>query len=112
MNTDENDRLLSDIIQKLTTKPYYLYQAIKYLEENNAIYHSPLEQGFLIDNSVFREVIEKMPNNLTELLIKRYSSLNYDFNHINMVLSAVYIFVKIDSFIIRELNLNTECINF
>lgn len=112
LNTDENDRLLSDIIQKLTTKPYYLYQAIKYLEENNAIYHSPLEQGFLIDNSVFREVIEKMPNNLTELLIKRYSSLNYDFNHINMVLSAVYIFVKIDSFIIRELNLNTECINF
>ena len=110
LNTDENDKLLFDIIQKLTTKPYYLYQAIKYLEENNAIYHSPLEQGFLIDNSVFREVIEKMPNNINELLIKRYSSLDSNFNHINMVLSAVYIFVKIDSFIIKELNLNTEYI--
>lgn len=113
LNTDENDRLFLEIINKVTAKPYYLHQVIKYLEENNAIFHSSLQQGYLIDNSTFRNLIETMPDSITDLLVKRYKKLEED-NHISslkLILSSIYLFSKIDNYIISVMSLCSECIN-
>ena len=49
-HNDENIEFFSEIIDKISLNPYYLFQTTKYLEESEIIEVLPDKTGYIISN--------------------------------------------------------------
>ncbi len=60
------------ILRKSSLKPYYIYQAVYYLYENNAIMEWENQKGYFPCMEKFHDVINKMPPRIQDIISKRW----------------------------------------
>lgn len=60
------------ILRKASLKPYYIYQAVYYLYENDAIMEWDNQKGYFPCMEKFHDVIHKMPPGIYEIISKRW----------------------------------------
>lgn len=97
-NSDENEEYFSEIINKISLKPYNLLQMIKYLEELDIVNISPDKKGYIISNLKKYEALSNISNGITSVLEKRFAFIYKDIPEcrVTYILSIIYIFDHLD----------------
>lgn len=97
-NLDENEEYFSEIINKISLKPYNLLQVTKYLEELNIVSISPDKKGYIIPNLEKYAALSNISNGITSVLEKRFAFIYKDIpeRRVRYILSIVYIFDHLD----------------
>lgn len=72
-NLDENEEYFSEIVDKVSLKPYNLLQTTKYLEELNIVSVSPNKKGYIVSNLKKYEAISEISNGITSVLENRFA---------------------------------------
>ena len=116
--SDESlDSELEIILNKSSLIPYYIYQAVYYLYEEDAIEESD-GKGYIPRLEKFHDSIEKMPPRINEIISVRWKSflnkLDLDEREVATIVASVYLFREISPHIISLLNLNInilECLS-
>lgn len=98
-NLDENEEYFSEIINKISLKPYNLLQVTKYLEELNIVSISPDKKGYIIPNLEKYEALSNISNGITGVIEKRFAFIYKDIPERRMkyILSIIYIFDHLDN---------------
>lgn len=111
----EDDRLDSEfdiILNKSTLKPFYIYQAVYYLYEEDAITETDDEKGYIPRLERFHDVIEKMPPKVKEIISKRWDlfwgKLDLDELEISTIIASIYLFRELNPKIIQFLRFDTS----
>lgn len=97
-NLDENEEYFSEIISKISLKPYNLLQVTKYLEELNIVSISPDKRGYIVPNLEKYEALSNISNGITSVLEKRFAFIYKDIpeSRVKFILSIIYIFDHLD----------------
>lgn len=97
-NLDENEEYFSEIINKISLKPYNLLQVIKYLEELNIVCISPDKSGYIVANLEKYEALSDISNGIESVLKKRFAFIYKDIpeGRVKYILSIIYIFEQLD----------------
>lgn len=95
---DENEEYFSEIISKISLKPYNLLQVTKYLEELNIVSISPDKRGYIVPNLEKYEALSNISNGITSVLEKRFAFIYKDIpeSRVKFILSIIYIFDHLD----------------
>jgi hypothetical protein len=75
---DENEEYFSEIISKISLKPYNLLQVTKYLEELNIVSISSDKRGYIVPNLEKYEALSNISNGITSVLEKRFAFIYKD----------------------------------
>ena len=115
ISNDNLDEQFKIILRKSTLKPYYIYQAVYYLYEKEAISESNDEKGYLPCMEKFCDAIEKMPPKIKDILCERWKDFltktKYNKEEIVTTIACVYIFRELTPQAIQLLSLNWHIIN-
>lgn len=115
IGNDNLDEQFEIILKKSTLKPYYIYQAVYYLYEKEAISESNDEKGYLPCMEKFCDAIAKMPPKIKDILCERWnnflSKTQYNKEEIVTTIACVYIFRELTPQAIQLLSLNWNIIN-
>lgn len=97
-NKDENSKYFLEIINKVSLKPYNLFQTTKYLEESGVIKISPDKKGYIISNFKKYEVLSEISNGITDVIEKRLDFIRkyISQDRLMLIFSVMYIFDYID----------------
>lgn len=103
------------ILSKSTLKPYYIYQAVYYLYEKNAIVEVDNEKGYFPCMEIFHAVIHSMPQKIVNIISERWAifldkNKNYEIAIIEII-AFVYLFRELNSDIIKQFHLDPKSIN-
>ena len=98
-NKDDNIEFFKKIIEKVSLKPYNLFQTVRYLEEMDIIKISPNEQGYLVSNPNQYNVLSNIYSGIIDVLDKRFEFLSKTISYERMlfICSVVYVFDSINS---------------
>lgn len=96
---DENIEYFSEIINKVSLKPYNLFQAAKYLEESEIIKISPDKKAYIISDLKKYEVLSDISYGISSVLEKRVSFIckHIKYNRLMYIFSIIYIFDFLDN---------------
>lgn len=115
-NQDENIKYFTEIVKKVSLKPYNLYQTTKYLEESGIIEISPQRTGYILSNLQKYKVIDDISDGITDVLKKRfyYLTKNITQEKLMLIFSVIYIFDFFDDriqqiFKIKKADLDFLC---
>lgn len=113
-NEDENTEYFLQIVNKISLKPYNLFQTIKYLEELEIIKISPNKKGYITSNLEKYEVLSNISDGITSVLEKRFAFLckEIPYSRLMHILSVVYIFDFLDSNLQQIFGINVEELDF
>lgn len=113
-NKDENKEYFSEIIDKISLKPYNLLQVIKYLEELGIINISPDKTGYIVPNLEKYEILSNISNGITSVLEKRFNFIYKDISckRVMHILSIIYIFDYLDKNLQYIFHINLEELDF
>lgn len=104
------------ILNKSSLTPYYIYQAVYYLYEEDAIGKSDDEKGYIPRLEKFHDVIEKMPPKINDIILERWTSLinrfSLDEEEANIIVASVYLFRELSSHLIFLLGLNLNVLEY
>lgn len=97
-NLDENEEYFSEIINKISLKPYNLLQVTKYLEELNIVRISPDKRGYIVPNLEKYEALSNISNGITSVLEQRFTFIYKVIpeHRVKYILSIIYIFEYLD----------------
>lgn len=113
-NLDENEEYFSEIVDKVSLKPYNLLQTTKYLEELNIVSVSPNKKGYIVSNLKKYEAISEISNGITSVLENRFSFIYKNIPEVRLkfILSIVYSFNCIDEKLQDIFQINPKELNF
>lgn len=111
---DENTEYFSEIINRISLKPYNLFQMTKYLEESGIIKISPDKKGHIISNLKKYEVLSSISDGVTSVLEKRFNFIcrHISYNNLMYILSIIYTFDFIDKKLQQIFLVNVEELDF
>lgn len=114
INNDSYDSLFREIIDAVSLNPFNLYQMVKLLEEDEIIRHSSDMQGYFLTTEAIRKVTWRVPKDINEVLKRRFEYVAAHMNKdmLNLILSACYLFEKIDHSIIKMLKICLKDIHY
>ena len=97
-NEDENKEYFSEIVNRISLRPYNLFQMTKYLEESGVIKISPDKKGHIISNSEKYEALFNITDGITSVLEKRFDFIHKEIssNRLMYILSIIYTFDFLD----------------
>lgn len=95
---DKNKRFFSEIIDRISLKPYNLFQMVKYLEELDIINISPNMTGTIIPSLKKYEALSCITNGIVSVLEHRFKFICEDipWHKLMRILSIIYIFDSIN----------------
>lgn len=115
ISDDSLDEEFKIILKKTTLKPYYIYQAVYYLYEKEAISEADDEKGYFPCMEKFCDAIVKMPSKINDILNERWSVFlqnnHYDETEVTAIIASVYLFRELTTDLIQLFNLSTNIIN-
>lgn len=114
LKDDSLDAELKAILNKTSLKPYYIYQAVYYLFEKKAIEYIKDRKGYIVSMERFQYSIKKMPSTINCIIEQRWNSFLKENHvmeeHVQLIVSAVYLFIKLNFQTIILLNLSEDLI--
>ena len=104
------------ILRKSSLKPYYIYQAVYYLYENNAIMEWDNQKGYFPCMEKFHDVINKMPPKIQEIISKRWEiclkKQGIDEEEAALLIAVLYFFRELTCDILYLLHFDSYIIDF
>ena len=113
-HNDENIEFFSEIIDKISLNPYYLFQTTKYLEESEIIEVLPDKTGYIISNLEKYSILSDISDGIVNVLEKRIQFV-YDYishNRLMLIFSIVYIFDFIDQQVSSIFQISIDELNY
>lgn len=95
---DENAEYFSEIVRKVSLKPYNLLQTVKYLEEHDVVKVSPDKQGYIVADLDKYKPLSDISDGIISVLQKRFEFISNQISleRILFFCSIMYIFDLID----------------
>ena len=111
---DEYTEYFSEIIKKVSLKPYNLFQVTKYLEEMDIIKISPEKHGYIVPNLDKYSILLEISNGITDVLKKRFQFISnwLSFDRLLFICSVMYVFDSIDKHTQDIFQLKSDELNY
>lgn len=95
VKNDEYDEFFLKIINRFSTKPYYLYQVLYYFLEKGIIEQRQNQKGYIISKKKLYEEIDILPDALNNLIEKRWNNFldtnTKEIDYFKEIISFVYL---------------------
>ena len=105
---DSLDQEFEIILKKTTLRPYYIYQAIYYLYEKEAILEVDDGKGFFPYLERFHDTVDTMPPRIKEIISNRWDTFlkRYNLNEEETVciMAAIYLFRELSPQVVQLLH--------
>lgn len=94
---DENKEFFTKIINRVSLKPYNLFQTVKYLEEADIVQVTPEKNGYITPGFEKYRVLSDI--DITDVLEKRFQfiSIQIPMEKLLFICSVIYVFDAVDS---------------
>lgn len=113
-NEESYDQLFTTIIKSVSLNPFYLYQMVKLMEEDEVIKQLPNAQGYVFAEEVIWKSAWKVPKDIDDALERRFAFIR---DHLNAeklynILSVCYILETIDQEKAKVFQINTSDLEY
>lgn len=108
------DELFKDIISAVSLNPFYLYQMVKLMEEDEVIRQLSGKQGYIFSTEATWKTTWKIPGDINDTLKRRISFIieHLDSEKLYNILSACYLLETLDQQKMKLFNINTTDLEF